>query len=87
MLTGGAGADVFVFSTGYGSDRIADFRPLEAGERIDLRGLAAVTDWADLVANHMSQQAGGVLIAAGAGDALLLGNIVLGALGPGDFLF
>lgn len=87
VLTGGAGADVFVFSTGYGSDRIADFRPLEAGERIDLRGLAAVTDWADLVANHMSQQAGGVLIAAGAGDALLLGNIVLGALGPGDFLF
>jgi Ca2+-binding RTX toxin-like protein len=47
ILTGGAGADLFVFADGDGADVITDFGD---GDRIDLRAVSSIDDFADLQA-------------------------------------
>lgn len=70
-LTGNGGADTFVFSTGSGKDTVTDFDPTEL-DVIDLRKLAAITDFDDLMTNARSRDVdGGVLIRAGQ-DTLLI---------------
>ncbi|MGJ8616368.1 MAG: sulfatase-like hydrolase/transferase [Sulfitobacter sp.] len=86
VLTGEIGSDVFIFSDGFGADRVTDFEALNDYEKIDLRGLTEVTDFADLTANHMSQSGGDVLITAG-GDVLTLTGVSLDDLDANDFIF
>ena len=82
-LTGGAGSDRFSFRTGDGIDRITDF---EAGiDLLDLHGYG-VTGFADLL-THMAQVGNDVVITLDAENQITLDHVVLGGLGPEDFLF
>ena len=83
FLTGGLSKDTFVFSTGYGTDRILDF---DDTDRIDLSRLKDVSSFKDLSSNHMSEEGGDVFIIAG-GDMLVIENATIADLTKGDFLF
>lgn len=87
-LTGGGGADTFVFRTGSQDDVVTDFEVAgSAHDVIDLRGLTAVTDFADLVANHLFEAGGVTMIRAGNGDVLSLLNVAIADLTADHFLF
>ncbi len=87
VLRGGNQLDTFVFADGFGEDRIIDFDALDNREKIDLSGVTLILDYNDLVANHMTQIGSYLLIDAGGGNTIRLDNVVLGDLGPGDFIF
>lgn len=80
-LTGGAGADVFVFNTGYGFDRISDFE--DGVDLIDLTHLN-LNDVSDLFIADTGQN---VRINFGGGDVLYLENLQGTDLQNTDFLF
>ncbi|MEO1494482.1 MAG: calcium-binding protein [Pseudomonadota bacterium] len=82
--TGGGGADRFVFEDGFGNDVLIGFSRVE--DVIDLSGVTGITDFADLVANHLSQDAGGALITDGT-DTILLSGVQSGLLADDDFDF
>lgn len=84
LLFGRAGLDTFVFAGGHGQDTIADFDA--AGERIDLRAVASITDFADLSANHLSTVNGNAVISTGGGTITLAG-IGVADLSADDFIF
>ncbi len=86
-LWGGKGADVFIFSDGFGADMVHDFASAQTGEAIDLSLLSAITDWADLSANHISHDGANCVIDAGGGDILTLAGLRVEDLSAGDFLF
>lgn len=87
-LTGGGSADTFVFRDGSQRDVVTDFTVAGAAhDVIDLRGLTAVTDFADLVANHLTQSGTTALITAGNGDVLALMNVTATDLTSDHFLF
>jgi Ca2+-binding RTX toxin-like protein len=83
-LIGGGDADRFVFATGFGADRVADFNANI--DVIDLTGLDGVTSFQDLAANFMRQDGRNVVIDMGAGDVLTLSNVRLATLDAADFL-
>ena len=83
-LSGGNGADVFVFSGAFGKDRITDW---DANDRIDLRGVASITSFADLRANHLRQSGDTVIINAGNGHTITLLDVTRAELSAADFLF
>jgi hypothetical protein len=86
VLVGGNGADTFRFATGCGKDKVIDFEfSTEQHDRLDLRGLKSIEDFADLVANHMKDQGSDVLIDAGKGDTILLKNVEIADLGEQHF--
>ena len=86
VLTGGPGNDVFVFSTGHGQDRITDFTAFGAGQdRLDLSGLAAVTNFVDLVNNHLRVSGSDVLVIAGT-DVLRIEDVTRAELSAADFI-
>ena len=86
LLTGNAGNDIFVFVDGDGRDTISDFEALNGSERIDLSGVSAITDFADLQ-GMMSQSGTDVLIDAGGGDTITLAHVALADLDASDFVF
>ena len=86
-LTGGGGSDTFVFADGHGADRIMDFEATNDAEKIDLSGIAAITDFTDLWNNRMSQSGADVVIDTGTGSITLIG-VQLSDLQDGtDFVF
>lgn len=93
VFNGDGGLDRFVFADGFGRDRLIDF-DADDGEKIDLSGVTAITDFNDLVANHLRTHAdtGWAEIFDGANRILLTGYTVaqVGAGQPidaGDFAF
>ncbi|UWQ84104.1 CAP domain-containing protein [Leisingera caerulea] len=84
-LTGKSGADIFVFSSG--DDTVTDFNPNASGERIDLGAADGIGGFSDLMSNHASQTANGLLISDIDGDSMLLAGITAQDLSAGDFLF
>ncbi|WP_415401460.1 CAP domain-containing protein [Tateyamaria sp. SN3-11] len=85
-MAGQGGADVFVFSTG--RDTVTDFDPSKAGERIDLRDVASITSYSDMVkGGHLSESNGNVVISDLAGNTLELVGISATDLQVNDFLF
>lgn len=104
VLSGGGGADTFVFNLavdvseltaggGIGGIRasritVTDFETDRAGEKIDLSAVAGIDDFADLAANHLSQQGEDVVIeGGGAQGSVLLEGVQLADLAASDFLF
>ncbi|OLP54490.1 hypothetical protein BJF92_03525 [Rhizobium rhizosphaerae] len=88
ILTGGAGIDTFFFATGDGRDTITDFKATgREHDVLDLKGLASITSFSDLVANHMTQTGKDVLIDGLEGDSILLKNVKLAQLDKSDFHF
>jgi serralysin len=83
LIYAGAGADVIIFSTG--ADRAEIFSTAE--DRIDLSGVASITNIADLRANHLSEVGGNAVIDDGAGNMLTLQGIAVSALSADDFIF
>lgn len=86
-LTGGLGADTFVFSDGFGSDKIFGFAALNDLEKIDLSRVTAITDFTDLLDNHMSQVGLDVVIDATGGDVITVVGVQLADMDATDFLF
>lgn len=82
ILIGGAGDDSFVFVRG--TQTVTDFT---TGDIVDLGGTIRITDYADLMANHISQSGTTVIIDDGVGNQVILENTDLAALADGDFLF
>ncbi|WP_430450473.1 calcium-binding protein [Rhodophyticola sp.] len=87
LLVGGDQAETFVFADGFGQDTITDFDALLNAEKIDLSAISAITNWADLVNNHMTQAGARVIIADGSGDFIRLDGVSLADLDAGDFIF
>lgn len=90
-LTGGNGNDVFVFADGFGQDTIFGFNAAD-GEVIDLRNVTQITDFTDLVNNHLVDAGGFARIVDGT-DTILLKGVSFADVGTGlayseaDFLF
>lgn len=85
LLIGADGKDTFVFRTGYGGDTIRGFFE---GDRVDLRGLEGVDDYADLMANHLQQSAyGDIRIEGPDGDVLWIRHPAINQMDESDFLF
>ena len=91
MMTGGSQADRFIFATG-DQAHITDFDAQNGNDRIDLRGVAEITSYADLTAVHLR-----VLISAGAGaiveiddsagTSITMGNgVTIADLSAADFI-
>lgn len=86
-LWGKFNADTFVFAGAHGNDVIKDFEATNPFEKINLNGVAAITDFADLSANHMTQVGGNVVIATGIGNSITLEGVSLADLDASDFIF
>ncbi|MEJ2023336.1 MAG: calcium-binding protein [Maritimibacter sp.] len=85
FLTGGSGADTFVFRDGYGHDTLRDFTPAD-GDQIKLK-VAAISDYSDLMQNHISASGDDLIITGSGDDQLVLENTDLSDLSAGDFIF
>lgn len=87
IMAGGAGSDTFVFADDHGADRVFGFDATDSLERIDLSGVSAITDLSDLLANHITQSGGNVVIDTGSGNSITLTGVNLGDLDATDFIF
>ena len=91
-LYGQGGNDVFVFSDGLGNDTIFGFSANNA-EDIDLSGVSTITDFNDLITNHLSNNGGFAQIDVALNQSILLNGVAFGSVGvglaysAGDFLF
>ncbi|MEO1152212.1 MAG: hypothetical protein AAFW83_14665 [Pseudomonadota bacterium] len=86
-LEGNFNADTFVFANGFGRDVINDFDALNDFEKIDLRGVDAITSFADLAQSHLIQDVNGnAVIIDGANQITLLG-VNIADLDANDFVF
>src|SRR5205807_9679175 len=84
-LTGGLGADVFIYGTGGGADTITDFSHSQA-DRIDLTGVNGIFSLAD-VNSHATQNGANTVIDFGGGDTLTLNGVTAANLVSTDFAF
>jgi hypothetical protein len=84
VLTGGAGHDTFVFKTGYGKDTVTDFE--NGKDHFDLKSWAAIDDFADLKAHHLTVSGNNIIVHAGS-DSLTIKDVTMGELSSGDFMF
>ena len=84
-LVGGSGGDTFVFSGGH--DVAQDFETGVRGEKIDLSGVKAITGYEDLMARHIEQTGGDVVISDLLGNSLTLLSVDLDDLIRSDFIF
>ena len=88
FLTGGFGNDLFVFSDGHGDDTINDFQAgVGTNDAIDMSGVTAVSDLADLLANHATDVGADMVIDTGTGNSVTLIGVNKTELYEDDFLF
>lgn len=85
-FTGSGQGDIFVFANAFGNDVITDFVANVSSETINLAGVSAITDYTDLVNNHLSEVNGNAVITAGSNTITLLG-VSLASLTSVDFDF
>ncbi|WP_299297528.1 CAP domain-containing protein [uncultured Tateyamaria sp.] len=86
ILSGGTGDDVFVFSAG--RDVVTDFDVDARMEVVDLRGVAAITSFADMLADgHLRQSGSHAVVDDLAGNVMILMNVDMNDLEASDFLF
>ncbi|MEL7252639.1 MAG: M10 family metallopeptidase C-terminal domain-containing protein [Pseudomonadota bacterium] len=86
VLVGGGKSDTFVFNDGFGNDVIADFNAQDDNEKIDLSDVGEISDFNDLVNNHLSTVNGVVTITDGA-NTIALNGVDINDLGVDDFIF
>ncbi|WP_306253248.1 Ig-like domain-containing protein [Parvularcula sp. IMCC14364] len=86
VLFGKAGFDTFLFEDDFGNDVIADFNAADGEEDIDLSAVTAITDFADLENDHLTQDGLDALITDGANTIRLL-NVNVNDLDATDFIF
>jgi Ca2+-binding RTX toxin-like protein len=85
-MTGNNGADTFVFKGAFGVDVITDFVIAGLTDRIDLSGVGPITDFTDLVTNHLSQSGANAVITTGVNSITLIGILATNLLAD-DFVF
>jgi serralysin len=83
QMFAGPGEDVIIFSNG--TDRAEFFSAVD--DVVDLSGVAAITDAADLQANHASEIGGSTVIDDGLGNTLTLVGVAIADLDGDNFLF
>lgn len=90
-LIGGSGADKFVFRNNDGNDFIVDFNTKNNTEKINLKAVSAITSFADLMAQHITEFDNGTIrqtyIDDGAGLNITLDKVLIADLDSGDFIF
>ncbi len=86
VLQGGTGSDTFVFSGEFGVDVIRDFEASNNSEKIDLSAVVDITSYNDLINNHLSDSAGGAVIASGS-HTITLEGVTVSELDTNDFIF
>jgi len=91
IMTGDTGGDSFAFATTFGADVITDFNattvvPSEH-DVINLSNVASITDFNDLVVNHLERDGRDLVIRAGNGDTLRLEDVRLRDIDSSDFTF
>ena len=86
IMTGGSGNDQFIFANRFGTDIITDFNTNSDAEYIDLVAVTEIDDFADLMANHATQDGAHVVITVNS-NTLTLNRTALDDLSDGDFLF
>jgi Ca2+-binding RTX toxin-like protein len=86
-LTGGAGADTFIFADNFGNDTITDFNVADSNEIISLRAVSEISDYDDLMENHVSQVGSDTHIDDGFGNFLILEDIQMSLLTADEFWF
>ncbi|MEY8831101.1 calcium-binding protein [Sedimentitalea sp. XS_ASV28] len=97
VLIGGGGNDKFIFRNNDGDDVIVDFNTASNAEKINLRGVSAITSFNDLRANHLTEVSVELdgspspvptaFIDDGAGLTILLQGVRMADLDSGDFIF
>jgi len=89
FMVGGGGLDKFIFKDGNGSDIVDDFG--DGNDKVSLKGVSDITDFADLQINHLSEvsDANGThsMISYGADDTIVLAFITNAELDASDFIF
>ena len=86
-LEGGIQADQFIFEGAFGNDTITDFAATNNAERINLSAVNAISDFQDLIDNHMSQVGADVVIDDLNGNTITLLGVTLSDLDAIDFVF
>ena len=83
-ITGGVGADAFVFDPGHGNDVVTDFT--DGKDLIDLSAFSTISGFSDLT---ITSDENGVTIDLGAhgGGTILLQGVAIADLGAEDFRF
>ena len=84
ILTGGADADIFHFSTGDGRDTITDFE--NGSDSVNISGWKAISGFDDLMQHHIDFKGGDAIITAGK-DSLTLIGLAEADVDAGDFVF
>lgn len=90
-MTGNGGADTFIFGTG--ADVVTDFSTANALEKVNLSGVASITGaddlakYNDLLAEHLSEVDGNVVINDLGGNTMTLNGVTIADLGQDDFIF
>ena len=87
LLEGGVQADQFIFAGAFGNDTITDFAATNNAERINLSAVGAISDFQDLIENHMNQVGADVVIDDGLGNTITLVGVTLSDLDSVDFVF
>ena len=87
ILEGGLQADQFIFEGAFGNDTITDFAATNNAERINLSAVNAISDFQDLIDNHMNQVGNDVLIDDLSGNTITLSGVILADLDAADFVF
>jgi Ca2+-binding RTX toxin-like protein len=89
FLTGGAGADTFVYANGYGLVNVLDFNRAQ-GDKIDLSGVSGMLSFADVQAIAGNGNPGGTSTLINFGgfvNTLFISNVAPGTLQASDFIF
>lgn len=86
-MVAGAGDDTFLFDLSSGNDTIAGFGRNGSRDVIDLQSIAQISDYTDLLANHVIVEEDSLVISAGENFSLELYGISLDDLGAEMFLF
>jgi Ca2+-binding RTX toxin-like protein len=86
LHSGGGGFETYVFAAGFGNDTILGFNP-DDREKIDIRPVASIVSFGDLINNHASQVGTSVVIDDLAGNTITLETLTLASLSAGDFIF
>ncbi|MGC1494250.1 MAG: CAP domain-containing protein [Sulfitobacter sp.] len=90
LMAGRYNADTFIFEDlagGFGHDTIIDFNANNNFERIHLSGVSAITDFDDLMQNHVDQVGNSIVITVDENSTVTLLNVELADLDAIDFIF
>nr|WP_263991690.1 hypothetical protein [Rhodopseudomonas palustris] len=86
ILTGGSGADVFVFAAGFGKDIVTDFATKGSSADVLQFSSSMFANFTDVM-SHTTQVGNDVVVTLDADNSLTLANTQIGSLAADDFRF